>query len=133
MKTSPSPQPVLLAPNDDDSLNKDGSNHPTWHHSTLCGCVTIDTSTQSVYLATSPGQNMYAFASSNCNPGTNNADYLGNIGGECHAVGTQFTAGPMQSVQFYVLVICDIVDIGVGLADAAKAALKDIVQGLELA
>jgi len=76
---------------------------------------------------------MYAFASSNCNPGTNNADSLGNVGGGCHAVDTQFTAGPMQSVQFYVQAICDIVDIRTNLVDAAKVALKDIVQDLESA
>lgn len=90
----------------------------------------ISTFPQSVYLTTSPEQNMYAFASSNCNPGTSNADYLGSIGGECHAVDTQFTAGPMQSVQFYVPAICDIADIGASLGDAAKVLLKDIVEGL---
>lgn len=107
-----------------------GGNTPTWHHSTLCGCVTVDTSTQSIYVATSSGQNMFAFASSNCKTGTNNMDYLGAIGGGCHDVDTQFTASPMQSVQFYVPVICGTVDIGEVLVDAAKEALQVIVQTL---
>ena len=109
------------------SKDANGGNTPTYPHSVLCGCVTIDTTTASVYLATSPGQSMYAFSSSGCVAGADGDQYLGNIGGECHEVDTQFTGGRMQSVFFWVPHVCDVVDWFDGKDGAALEALLNII------
>ena len=68
-----------------------------------------------------------AFKNQACNPGTNKEDYLGETGGGCKELDTAFSAGTMQSVLFYVPVICEIGDLLADLAEGAKDALKDIL------
>jgi hypothetical protein len=63
---------------------------------------------------------MLAYSNQNCNPGTNGGEGLGEIGGGCAELDTQFAAGRMGSVYWYTPVICDI-------ADDIKEAFKDFV------
>lgn len=72
---------------------------------------------------------MHAFTTQDCNPGTTGANSLGSIGGGCHEVTTQFNAGPMGSVQFWVPGFCDLAQLGEDLADDVKAVLTDIITG----
>jgi len=80
----------------------------------------MDASSASVYVATSPGQKIQAFESGTCNPGADGSQHLGEIGGECHELDTQFNEGRIGSLYFYVPVICSIWD-----------KIKDTLDGFE--
>lgn len=80
-----------------------------------------------MFLATSPGQRIHAFANQACNPGADKTEYLGEVGGGCKSLDDAFTAAPMQSVLFYVPVICDIANLVKDLAADAEKDLKEIL------
>ncbi|EON66586.1 hypothetical protein W97_05832 [Coniosporium apollinis CBS 100218] len=77
-----------------------GGNKETWHQQPLRGCVNIDSSTRSVYLAKSPGQRMFAFSSSGCVPGQHKENYMGEIGTEppCKDIYDTFSQAPIASL-----------------------------------
>ena len=83
----------------------------------------MDPSTGSVYLAKGPSQRITAFANSACNPGKDNADILGSVGGPCVDTTNRFDTGIIQSVLFDVPVICTIGKLVSGLPEEAANAL----------
>jgi hypothetical protein len=93
----------------------------------------MDTTTKSVYIATSPGQSVTAFATSNCAAGIQHESLLGNVGGNCHSLDTQFNLAPVRSLYFWIPIICDIGDIIESLPAEAADFVKDIVEGVALA
>ncbi|TGO18499.1 hypothetical protein BTUL_0009g00170 [Botrytis tulipae] len=81
------------------NLAKNRSNKPTWAHTpSLCACVSLGKTDVSAYWVAMSGQQMLAYSSQNCNPGTNGEDGLGDIGGRCADLDTHFTVGRMGSV-----------------------------------
>ncbi|KUJ10856.1 uncharacterized protein LY89DRAFT_535062, partial [Mollisia scopiformis] len=92
-------------------LDQNGGNNPTWKHKVLCGCVSIDLTIESVFLATSPSQQVWGFSNEACNPGVAKSESLGQSGGGCHNVGTEVTANPMQSALLWVPFICDVAEL----------------------
>jgi hypothetical protein len=88
----------------------------------------MDPTTMSVFVATSPGQTVSAFTNGKCDPGKEAQNYLGGVGGKCHNVDEEFTAGSIQSLQYYVPFICDIEEFMRDTKDAFKAALKKAIQ-----
>ncbi|TGO29304.1 hypothetical protein BPAE_0016g00260 [Botrytis paeoniae] len=115
-------------------LAKDGSNKPTWAHTpSLCACVSLDKTDVSAYLVAMSGQRMLAYSNQNCNPGTNGEDGLGDIGGGCAELDTQFTAGRIGSVYWYTPAICEIGEAILAgfeafVTDATKMALDGIIE-----
>ncbi|KAF7953782.1 uncharacterized protein EAE97_001181 [Botrytis byssoidea] len=68
-------------------FGQNGSNKPTWlHKPSLFACVSLDKTEVSAY------------SNQNCNPGANGEDGLGDIGGGCADLDTQFTAARIGSI-----------------------------------
>ncbi len=76
----------------------------------MCGCVNIDPTTFSVYLAKSPGMRMYAFSASGCVPGKDKENFLGEIGNvpPCKDVYKAFDQAPVQSILLKAPLVCDV-------------------------
>lgn len=91
----------------------------------------MDTTTTSVYIATSPGQRVYAYRNGACNPEADKSGYLGKMGGQCSGIESTFKDGSIGSLQFYTPVICDIAnmfkDLPQNIADIGKEILDIIV------
>ena len=91
----------------------------------------MDTSTASIYIATSPGQKVFAYANKACNPGTDKEDYLGILRGKCRNPGEEFPyQGAVQSVQFWTPVVCALGDVFVDLPEEVWDAAKDILEAM---
>ncbi|KAH6667517.1 hypothetical protein B0J14DRAFT_620027 [Halenospora varia] len=94
------------------NLAEDGSNNPSWHHTPgLCSCVPLDTSDASAYL-----------------PGKNGKEGLGEIGGGCVPLDTQFAAGRIGSVYWYTPIVGDAIkgEFQAFIGDAKKMLLGAI-------
>jgi hypothetical protein len=81
-----------------------------------------------VYIATSPGQKVHAYSNGACNPHADKSGYLGQLGGACQNLPSEFpSGGAIQSVQFYTPVVCNIVDMFKDLPENVAEAAKDIL------
>jgi hypothetical protein len=110
------------------SKDKNGGNKASFPHKPACGCVKMDETTYSVYIATSPGQKVYAYSNGACNPHADMSGYLGQLGGECQNLPSEFpSGGAIQSVQFYTPVVCNILDMFQDLPENIVEAGKVIL------
>lgn len=90
----------------------------------------MDARTVSVYIATSPGQTVSAHTNTKCDPGTKGQEQLGTMGGKCHTLDAEFTAGRIQSLLYHVHVICDIEEFMKDVAQAVKSDVEGIIRGI---
>ncbi|KAE9989820.1 hypothetical protein EG327_002208 [Venturia inaequalis] len=111
-------------------LGPDGSNTPKFHHKPVCGCVRMDAQTVSVYIATSPGQTVSAYTNTKCYPGKSGQEQLGSMGGNCHPLDDEFTAGRIQSLLYHVHVLCTIEDLVKDVAHAVVETVEGIIIGV---
>jgi hypothetical protein len=72
------------------SKDKNRGNKASFPYKPACGCVKIDETTYSVYIATSPGQKVYAYSNGACNPYADMLDYLGQLSSECQNLPSEF-------------------------------------------